>query len=123
MDRRAVGTAAESVAREHLCARGLTLVCENYRCRGGELDLVLVDGDVLVIAEVRLRASARYGGACESIDWIKRRRILHATEHLRLRHPQLRRLRVRFDVVAFDAATPGDGRVQWIKGAFDACER
>jgi putative endonuclease len=123
MDRRAVGTAAESVAREHLCAHGLTLVCENYRCRLGELDLVLIESDVLVIVEVRLRASTRFGSASESIDWIKRRRILRATEHLRLRHRELRHLRVRFDVVAFDAAAPGDGGVQWIRGAFDAGDR
>ena len=123
MDRRALGTAAESVAREHLCARGLKLVCENYRCRSGELDLVLIEGDVLVVAEVRLRSSARFGGARESIDWSKRRRILRATEHLRLTHRELRHLRVRFDVVAFEAATPGDAGVEWIRGAFDACDR
>src|SRR5262245_29339728 len=101
MDRRAIGTAAESIAREHLCARGLTLVCENYRCRRGELDLVFVEGDVLVVAEVRLRASAKFGGARESIDWSKRRRIVRATEHLRMMHAELRKLRVRFDVVLF----------------------
>jgi len=120
MDRRAIGTAAESVAREHLCSRGLTLVCANYRCRSGELDLVLLDGEVLVVAEVRLRASARFGGARESIDWAKRRRIVRATEHLRLMHAELRSRRVRFDVVVFDAAMPGDGGIEWIRGAFDA---
>lgn len=120
MDRRATGRSAEAVAREHLCARGLKLVCENYRCRSGELDLVLVDGKVLVIVEVRLRASARFGAAIESIDWIKRRRIVRAARHLLLTHAELRRFPVRFDVITFSAATPRAADVEWIKHAFDA---
>lgn len=120
MDRRATGRTAESVAREHLCARGLTLVCENYRCRGGELDLVLLHDNVLVIVEVRLRASARFGGAAESVDWIKRRRIVHAARHLLLMHAELRHLRVRFDVITFAAATPTTADVEWIQNAFEA---
>jgi putative endonuclease len=119
MDRRTRGATAESIAREHLTARGLTFVCANYRCRLGELDLVCLDGDVLVIAEVRQRAASRFGTACESIDWAKRRRIVRATQHLLMKHPELRGCRVRFDVIAFDASVPTSSGLQWIRNAFE----
>ena len=120
MDRRATGAAAESVAREYLCARGLQLVCENYRCRVGELDLVFVEGNVLIVVEVRLRASARFGGALESIDARKRRRIVRATQHLLLENRQLQHLRVRFDVVTFATSPASSAEAEWISNAFAA---
>jgi putative endonuclease len=119
MDRQALGATAESVAREHLAARGLTLVCANYRCRLGELDLVCLDGEVLVVAEVRLRSASRFGNACESIDWSKRRRIVRATQHLLMKRPGLRAYRIRFDVIAFDAPVPAPDNVLWIRNAFE----
>jgi putative endonuclease len=118
MDRRSTGAAAESVARDYLCARGLQLLCENYRCRGGELDLVFIDGDALVVVEVRLRASDRYGGAVQSIDFRKRRRIELATRHLLMTDRRLQQLRVRFDVVTFDASVARSGDVEWIRDAW-----
>jgi putative endonuclease len=120
MDRQAIGTTAEAVARAHLVARGLTIVQANYRCRLGELDLVCLDGEVLVIAEVRLRSVSRFGNACDSIGWSKRRRIVRATRHLLMKHPELRRYPIRFDVVSFDVSVPGDDAVRWIRGAFDS---
>lgn len=118
MDRRAVGAHAEGVARRFLCERGLELVCENYRCRLGELDLVMRDGTTLVIVEVRLRSRTRYGGAAASIDHFKRRRIVRAAEHLLMTHRNLNRLPVRFDVVTLDAGAREN--IDWIRAAFDA---
>src|SRR5262245_22800064 len=108
MDRRQQGATAESVAREFLAQQGLTLVCENYRCRGGELDLVMLDGRTLVIVEVRQRANERYGSASESVDWRKRRRLVYATRHLLMRRPALSRHPARFDVITLTGdATAG----------------
>lgn len=115
-ERQRVGAAAESLAALHLEAAGLSLLTRNYRCRMGELDLVARDGEVLVIAEVRLRRSAQFGGAAASITWQKRRRIVRATRHLLAREPALQRLRVRFDALVVE----GEGAIQWFKGAFDA---
>ena len=119
MDRRLEGSVAELTARDLLLAHGLELVAQNYRCRAGELDLVALDHGVLAVVEVRLRRSSRFGGASVSIDHEKRRRIVHATRHLLLTRRELRHLRVRFDVVAFDLDA-GSARHEWIKGAFDA---
>ncbi len=100
------------------------MLTRNYRCRGGEIDLVMLDDDarVLVLVEVRSRSRADYGSAAASIGRGKQRRFALAARHLLLQHRGLRRLRVRFDVVAIDpAARPGEPPVlTWIKGAFDA---
>ena len=97
MDRQTAGAHAEGIARRHLTAQGLELVCENYRCRLGELDLVMLDGRTLVIVEVRLRGRSRYGDARASIHRMKQRRIVRAAQHLLLRQRELARLPVRFD--------------------------
>ena len=76
----------------------------NYRCRIGELDIVASDGRVLVVAEVRMRSSDRYGGAAASVTWRKRQRIVRATRHLLAMQPALAALPVRFDVLLADGA-------------------
>jgi putative endonuclease len=114
-----MGSSAEAVARDFLVARGLKPLIENYRCRLGELDLVMIERDVLVVVEVRLRRDSRFGGASASVDFPKQRRIVRATRHLLLTRGELRRLPIRFDVVAFDAAEPAAGAIQWIRGAFE----
>jgi putative endonuclease len=119
MDRRLIGAQAEKAAREFLAGHGLKPLLANYRCRVGELDLVLRDGAALVVAEVRLRGSTRFGGASASIDARKRRRIAQATRHLLLMRRDLRTLPVRFDVIAIDAANSPCG-IEWIRGAFAA---
>ena len=115
--RQRIGTSAEDRAADHLEAAGLRLLVRNYRCRMGELDLVALDGDVLVVAEVRMRGSRRFGGAAASITWRKRARIVRATHLLLAREPSLRHLRVRFDAMVIDGA---GADIEWIKGAFDA---
>ncbi len=119
MDRRLQGSIAELAARDLLIAHGLKLIAQNYRCRFGELDLVLIDGGVLVVVEVRSRGSLRFGGASGSIDRPKRQRITRAVRHLLLARRELRHLPVRFDVVAFNSCAATNGP-EWIKGAFAA---
>ena len=63
----ALGRAAEAAAARHLERLGYRLITTNFRARGGELDLVALDGDSLAIIEVRYRATDRYGGAAASI--------------------------------------------------------
>lgn len=100
------------------CARGRGLACvaRNYRCRRGELDLVLVDGDCLVVAEVRYRGRDDFGGAAASVNHAKRRRIIAATRHFLATHPAYADHAVRFDVIG---VAPGED-LDWIEAAFDA---
>lgn len=117
VDRRQIGQHAEERAARHLCAAGLFLLHRNYRCRLGELDLVARDGATLVVAEVRLRASTRFGGAAASITRAKQRRIVLATRHLLARYPSLQRLPIRFDALLVPA---DEGPIEWVRAAFDA---
>ena len=115
MDRaQRLGRQAEDRAHAMLLDRGMQTVTRNYRCRGGEIDLVMRDGDQLVFVEVRYRRHAAFGGAVSSIGTDKQRRLILAAQHFL----QTRRWAgpCRFDVVAFDQDREG----RWIPGAFTA---
>jgi len=111
-DAASIGAAAERRAAEFLARRGLKPVASNYRCRGGEVDLVMREGDVLVFVEVRARASSRFGGAADSITTAKRARIILAARHYLARHGV--DAPCRFDAVLLDG-----GELTWIRNAFE----
>ena len=111
--RQLAGDAAEEHAASYLAERGLAIVARNYRTRMGEIDLVARDGATLVFVEVRKRSSAYFGGAAASVDGRKRARIAAAASLFlaRLAHEPP----CRFDVVTVE-----EGRVEWIRAAFEA---
>ena len=115
MDRRQTGTLAENTAAAFLESQGFTIVARNFLRRIGELDVVARAGDLLVVAEVRTRASDQFGGAAASVGRGKQRRVAATTSLFLQYHPELRRCRVRFDVIVVR-----DGGVDWLKHAFDA---
>ncbi len=110
------GKEAERWASEFLERQGLKPVAKNYRCRLGEIDLVMQDEEQLVFVEVRQRSNRDFGGAAASVDRHKQRRIVLAARHY------LSRLRslpsCRFDVVLMD--DDQGSNAQWIRNAFDA---
>ena len=110
-----MGFAAEEHAREYLCAQGLTWLESNYRCRLGEIDLIMRDKAYLVFVEVRARASNKYGGAVESITHNKRQKLLRtATLYLQTKKLYDKQLS-RFEVLSLDGVPP---QITWIKNAF-----
>ncbi|HPY39485.1 MAG TPA: YraN family protein [Thiolinea sp.] len=108
------GQAAEAKAWEYLQAQGFRLLARNYRLRGGEIDLIVHDGDYLVFVEVRYRSSEQFGGALQSIDLRKQQRIIRTAQHYLMRHAL--DLPCRFDVIALDRAQ----QITWLKNAFEA---
>jgi len=109
------GARWEALAREHLERHGLRLVEQNYRCPGGEIDLVMRDGEELVFVEVRFRRSVRYGCAAESVDQRKQGRLREAA--LSFLQRQRSNAPCRFDVVAIHSG--GDApALEWIRDAF-----
>jgi putative endonuclease len=107
------GKEAEDQAAEYLQRQGLAIVARNWRCRGGEIDLVCRQGATLVFVEVRARSRSDYGGAPASITAAKRQRLILAARHYLAglgRLPQC-----RFDAVLIDA-----GRLTWLQDAFQA---
>jgi putative endonuclease len=119
-ERKALGLLGEELALAHLLGHGLKLFTRNYRCKMGEIDLVMLDGQTLVLVEVRYRASSDYGGAAASVTWEKQQRLVRATEHLLMKRAELKHYPARFDVIAItagadDAELP---KIDWIKSAF-----
>jgi putative endonuclease len=106
------GESAEEQAHRFLVAKGLEPVCRNFRCKQGELDLIMTDRQTLVIVEVRFRKTDKYGSAAESITRAKQSRIIAAT-HIYLTS-QKTDSPIRFDVVAIS----GNGNIDWIQNAF-----
>ena len=109
-----IGDRGEDRAARFLEKRGITVVTRNFRCRGGEIDLVCRDGKALVFVEVRLRRTAGYGGAGASITASKRRRIILAAQHYLLGHTKPD-CDCRFDCVLLDGE-----EIEWIRDAFSA---
>jgi len=112
-DKQVQGQLGEDAALRYLEQQGLSLVTRNFRCKGGEIDLVMQTNDALIFVEVRKRADTRHGGAAASVTSAKQRRLIIAA------HIFLQRYKMppacRFDVVAID-----DGKMNWIKNAIDA---
>lgn len=101
-----LGRLGERLALEYLQAHGHTLVEANVRRREGEIDLVTLDGDTLVFVEVKLRRSARLGGAIQALTAAKQRRMAALAEAYAADHPELPP-RQRIDLVAIDLAPGG----------------
>ena len=111
------GLSGEEIAADHLVRHGLVVLARNYRCRGGELDLVVRDADgTTVFVEVKERGGRSHGEGYEAVTAGKRRRLRVAAWHYASRHG-LFESASRFDVVSveWEGERP---RVRWDRGAF-----
>ncbi len=117
MDRKEIGTEAERAAEAYLAGQGLKLLLRNARCRLGEIDLVMRDGETIVFIEVRKRRHRHYGGAAQSVDQRKQRKLILTAQFLMTRYPQWSAHPCRFDVLAFEADSDQDTPL-WYKDAF-----
>ncbi len=97
---------------------GAVPVACNFRCRQGEIDLILKDGGYLVFAEVKYRANDQHGQAIEAIGPKKRQTICRVSRF----YLQMRRMPedtpVRYDVFAIDGDRIGTEQIRWVKDAF-----
>ena len=109
------GRQAEDLAARFLEKQKLKIVARNYRCRGGEIDLVCRDGKVLVFVEVRLRRNDAFGGAAASVTATKQRRIIHAAQHFLMAH-SLANPDCRFDCVLLNGVS--ENNIEWLRDAF-----
>ena len=113
------GNHAERIAEKFLASNGLTLIARNYRCRFGEIDLVMQDRDTTVFVEVRLRQTQGdndFGGAATSIGPGKQARIIAAAQHYLAGKRHLPPC--RFDAVLLNQLSAA--KIEWIKDAFSA---
>jgi putative endonuclease len=117
--RRALGAAGESAAARHLERSGYRIIEANVRCRLGELDLVAVDGTVVVFVEVKGNRGPRFGAPEEMVTPYKQQRLTRLASWYLQRRGWLGRP-ARFDVVAVDWDGDGAARVRHFRNAFPA---
>ena len=111
-----VGAHAEQFACQFLKSKGLRLLLRNFRRRGGEIDLIMCDDDILVFVEVRYRASDHYIQPERTVDIYKQRRLIRTASLFVARNPQYAEATMRFDIIAVvDSSTP---TCEWLRDAF-----
>ncbi len=117
-ERAAAGRDAEESVCAYLGERGVRVVERNFRARGGEIDIIARDGDVLAFVEVRFREEDGHGLPEESVGPVKRRRIVAAARAYLSTIPPDSWREARFDVAAVDGG--GAPVIRYYPGAFDA---
>lgn len=119
MEARLLGKWGERLAAEALRKQGWKLVETNYRCRMGEIDLIVSNQKYLVFVEVKLRKNSRFGQAAEAVTPEKQRKLRAAAELYLAEHPT--GLQPRFDVAEIYAPQgmqTGAPVISWIENAF-----
>jgi len=108
------------MALEYLQQQGLSLLERNFRCKMGEIDLIMSDkADGLLFVEVRYRKNAQFGGAAASVTQNKQNKLIRTAQlYLQIKHLS-DRCYSRFDVIALSGAKP-PYQLEWIKDAFQA---
>jgi len=115
---RDLGRRAEDEAARYLAERGMRLVARSFRARGGEIDLVVEDGETLVFVEVKARASLSWGRPSEAVGPVKRARMVTAARLFLMRRGARPEPPCRFDVVEV-LARPGEPfRFRHLENAF-----
>ena len=117
------GKSAEEFAKYYLQHQGLTLVSQNYRCKYGEIDLIMRDKKTTVFVEVRYRKSQHFGSGAETVNYHKQRKLLATASHYLQNNPKAAKQPCRFDVVSLTANPSPDSEgyaVQWIADAIQA---
>jgi putative endonuclease len=110
------GKRGEVAAERYLKEKGYVVVERNYRCASGEVDLIVLDGRVIVFVEVKTRSGDRFGTPAEAVERRKQRKMIRAAQYF-LAHNRLGERDARFDVVGI--SWPGrEPRIEHIENAF-----
>ena len=108
------GALAEMRAETFLLQHGLVKRAKNYRCKLGEIDLIMQHDTTLVFVEVRLRTHTAFANAAESVTRRKQQKIIKTAQYYLQQHQLTDKANCRFDVIAFS----DNGNPEWIKDAF-----
>ena len=119
MNKRSLGGKWESYAASKLTEAGLYVICKNFRCRIGEIDIIARDGDYLVFVEVKCRRSKRSGNPLEAVTLYKQNRIRRVAEFFLISNDIRSDTPCRFDVFGIETDITSEKITEcWIKNAF-----
>ena len=118
MTTKEIGDFGETAACRYLENQKMRILKRNYRERGGEIDIIAKDGETIVFAEVKTRASEKYGTPSEFVDYKKQEKIIKtAVSYLGTDD-----IDMRFDVIEVMYRKSGETLlvtgINHIKGAF-----
>jgi putative endonuclease len=116
--RRALGDAGEELVARWYADAGYRVLDRNWRCREGELDVVVARGPVLVFCEVKTRRTTAFGIPAEAVTATKQRRLRTLAMRWLDEHPGARARTLRFDVASVLAPRDGDPVIDVIEAAF-----
>ena len=112
------GLEAEKLAATFLANHGLKLLVQNYHCRFGEIDLVMMDAKTLIFVEVKLRSNSQFGGAIASITPHKQQKLILTAQHyLQQRVKYQSQIACRFDAILMSKTDLNS--IEWIRNAFE----
>lgn len=112
----ALGSGGERAAADFLLGRGYHILERNFRCRGGEVDLIALDGGVLVFIEVKVRRTLSRGAPIEAVTAIKQARVRRAAQEYLTFCGRIFQ-RIRFDVISV-MKTAKNTDITHLKAAF-----
>lgn len=118
VDKKMFGQQAEQCVAHALQKNGFTVLAQNYRTRGGEIDIIASDHDTVVFVEVKARRK-QYFDIGQVITPNKQRKITHTAKTYLANHPQLYNKICRFDVALIEQ-TSARAKVTYIPNAFVA---
>lgn len=113
------GRRAEEIARKYLVQKGLTLLRKNYRTAGGEIDLIMRDGEVITFIEVRSRKTDNFMNVLETIDSEKCNHIIRTSQQYLQENNSVNKYNCRYDIVLLTGPLES-AEIEWIKNAFEA---
>lgn len=109
------GLEAEKLAATYLQNHGLKLILQNYHCRFGEIDLIMMEGKTLVFVEVRLRKNQQFGNAGTSITAQKKQKLILTAQHYLQTYGESQ---CRFDALLMSKLDTAS--IEWVRNAFEA---
>jgi putative endonuclease len=112
-----LGALGEELAVRHLTAQGFRVIVRNYRCLFGEIDLIALEGEVIVFVEVKTRRSDAAGAPGDSVHSRKRIQIIRSALHYLKRYGRMD-ASCRFDVVSIVMPAGGEAQVELVRDAF-----
>lgn len=112
MNKRAVGSRYEELATAHLLRQGYVILCNNFRCKLGEIDIIARDHEYIVFIEVKYRKTEQFGYPREAVTYSKRQHILRTAQYFLMTRSRCE-LPCRFDVIEIL-----DGQITHLKAAF-----
>lgn len=118
-NKQSLGKSGEALAARTIEEAGLAVIQQNYRCPKGEMDIIALDGEILVFIEVRTRSSAYRGWGEESITHGKARRLQAIAAYYVLQRGYSSWPSLRFDVIAI-RWQEGNPEIHWLKGVLQS---